>query len=1211
MKIHSVAHVLLAFFLAIISLCTFADNEPIPHLLEDEHELSMAFETPHTKWAKPYAQGTTRVLFFSPWNQGSTEGREVIELMQRFQLDAEIIYYLRGTKNILGNGNPRPYLSMDAGTQRALKLLEKPFDVFFFTNMTMDMLPDEVQTAMQDQLDAGTGIVLVGDDAKLPFSNAQDFAPAIKAPAHGSYFTHGNSRGALLPTRTPLDYKHGWETQFDYQMAQQGLALLWAANKAPKINLDIQIPTKLIQRGELDKHSFTIAWDNTVLGAELIVEIRRWDGEKVSLDSVRLSRAENATFEFPFLSEGQYHVDAFVKTTRSKICFASAPFEVKTSTRVTQVHLDKSWAEKGETINGTVDCEGLKPEQVILIKLADVHNRVVKMIETEPLAMTTFAFQIEDWMPMLLRVEATLFDNNNLDISSAYSYLNVTTRNQNRFNFVVWNYPGGDLAPYGLKSFVKHGATAVLQGGNPPLSLAANNLSYVPYASSYRASSHTTTAMLKEDGVLKTGCAHDPDNMKKWIERTLETYQDSREHGVFTYSLGDENAVRSSCFDPHCMPAYQAYLKKIYGTIEALNTEWESNYTSFDAIELLEDDPLPRDDAPEWFKQYYAQLRTLNLTDSQGGGEEQARMGDINDEIRALQNENFARWYDRQAFQCYTYVEWCKKFQAAFRTIDPKSLTGFEGTDSFSIRRLTTRSRQGGDLDAFVRELEYFGPYRGPGNEVVRSIAPKNYPMGNWIGYSMDKEVLLEHYWEQVTNCMNMIQWWRWDNFSGYNGFLMPTFSPIKGVQDFIDDTQVVRDGLGDLLMASEMQDDQIAMLYSMPSTYIAHFDGNRSYGDYTRDHKLWYKALHDSGVQFRYVTDRMLRLGEFDTKRFKVLILPLSFAMSPQEAQVIRTFVENGGTVIADVRPATYDGHCKPQETGLLDDLFGIKRNGKLHALPFDRMRIQGTIGEEDVFMEWGDLYGKPVWPKMMVDPNVETTTGTALSQAYPIHYWSGLKHPVAIVNEVGKGRAVLLNFSVNNAPFQGLLKSILASADVRPQITIQTPEGESIKGLEITRWKNEDIDLISLFGKYEGNVVVTLPENKYIYDLNQRLNYGQANKFRTTVRPNRAAFFALLPEASPEFEIETVGQTISVGQTSEISIRIPSSAGKHAMRITATAPNGRIVPWFNRLILADSTPTVVKFPLAFNDQLGIWNVNVTDLYTNITFSEPVWSIR
>jgi hypothetical protein len=56
--------------------------------------------------------------------------------------------------------------------------------------------------------------------------------------------------------------------------------------------------------------------------------------------------------------------------------------------------------------------------------------------------------------------------------------------------------------------------------------------------------------------------------------------------------------------------------------------------------------------------------------------------------------------------------------------------------------------------------------------------------------------------------------------------------------------------------------------------------------------------------------------------------------------------------------------------------------------------------------------------------------------------------------------------------------------------------------------------------------------------------------------------------------------------------------------MRITATASNGRIVPWFNNLILADSTLTIVKFPLAFNDQLGIWNVNVTDLYTNTTFS-------
>ncbi|MEO2045453.1 MAG: hypothetical protein ABGX16_02640 [Pirellulales bacterium] len=87
-----------------------ADQERLPHLLENEHILSMAFETPHTQWAKPYAKGKTRVLFFTPWYQGGTEGRETIELMQRFDLETDAVYYLTGVKRLLGDENPRPYV---------------------------------------------------------------------------------------------------------------------------------------------------------------------------------------------------------------------------------------------------------------------------------------------------------------------------------------------------------------------------------------------------------------------------------------------------------------------------------------------------------------------------------------------------------------------------------------------------------------------------------------------------------------------------------------------------------------------------------------------------------------------------------------------------------------------------------------------------------------------------------------------------------------------------------------------------------------------------------------------------------------------------------------------------------------------------------------------------------------------------------------------
>ena len=61
--------------------------------LEADHNVRSEFATPHTAWAEPYVQGTTRVLFFI--NGRGTVPREVIELKQRFDLDPQMVFWTR------------------------------------------------------------------------------------------------------------------------------------------------------------------------------------------------------------------------------------------------------------------------------------------------------------------------------------------------------------------------------------------------------------------------------------------------------------------------------------------------------------------------------------------------------------------------------------------------------------------------------------------------------------------------------------------------------------------------------------------------------------------------------------------------------------------------------------------------------------------------------------------------------------------------------------------------------------------------------------------------------------------------------------------------------------------------------------------------------------------------------------------------------------
>jgi len=1174
-----------------------------------EHALSLAFETPHTAWAKPYAGGKIRVLFFTSQYQGCTLTREIIELMQRFDLAAEAVYYRRQSKRLLGDGDPRWYGDPKAGTDRALRLLEKPFDAYFFNQMGPRDLPEDVRDRVVSAAEKGAGLVLVPvKDASVPETWSKlDTLPAFLRT--GTCFAVGNGRAVVLPPREQLQYDLGWETRFDYQMAEQGRALLWAAGRIPTTTLKVTTPRNAVSSKHLPGQAITVAWQRATPGTRLRVTARRWDGHRLPLHSEDgLSAAGSVQVELPALRAGDYHLDAFLTSGRAVETWATARVAVRSDRGIAAVDLDKAWGEIGQTLSGKVRTAGtMHTRDSVRVRLMDRRGRVLvrQDFATDKGATIPFQFAVERWMPMLLRVEAVL-RNTDQEVAAKHAFFRVTKRRQGQYNFVVWNYPSGDLSPYGIASMARQGVTAILQQGSPPLHLAAYEMAWVPYATSIVANTHSVTGMLDAHGSLKYGCYNDRDKIAVRIRETVERQRASRGHGVLAYSLGDENAVRASCLSPYCLKAYRDYLQGIYENIDALNEEWGSDFDGFDQVTLSHGAALPAPDAPKWFKTYYHERREKHRTDTDKLTEKQIDDGDENDEVRALQAENYARWYDRQAFQCYNYVQLCMRFARAFKKIDPRALTGFEGTDSFSIRRHTTRTRQGGDVDLFVRELEYFGPYSGPGNELVRSIAPRNFPCGNWIGYARDADTLLQKYWDQITNGMNMVQWWRWDALEEYHGFLSPNLSPYPATRELLDDTKIVRGGLGTLLMRSDMQDDGIAMLYSLPSTYIAHFDGNRAYGKYKTNHRKWFKLIHDAGLQFRYVTDRMLRRGEFDASRYKVLILPFALAVGKKEATVIRDFVRQGGTLIADVRAGIYDGHCKPLGVGRLDDVFGIKREGRQDAVFIDRIGVSGNVASQPLDMRWGNWHGKEIYPRMKVDPAVNVTAGKALGKGFYYHYWNA-GAPTGIVNAFGRGRAILLNFSLDHAPISSLIKDLLAAAGAKPEIVLHGPDGGAVEDVEITRWRNGGIELVALFGSYDGEVQVTLPEEKYVYDFKKPAAFGKVKRFWTRVRPHRAGFYALLSRDASVARVTLATPGGARGSAITATLSVPDATGLHALRLRLAGPDGRPVEWLDRVVLVDKDPVEVELPFAFNDPAGAWTVSTDDLYTNHVVSAPL----
>jgi len=160
--------------------------------LEVDHALTFEFKTPHTPWARPYAHGRTRVLFFT--NGRGTTPRECVELMERFDLDARAVFWARiidSTKEHWHGG--------ELGRQRMLELLGRKWDCYVFVGMDLTRMSPEAQYKVLKPVTEGAGIVFVGRPDKRIFKPAH-FQAGEPIPAAPGFPASGETR-VRLPRR--------------------------------------------------------------------------------------------------------------------------------------------------------------------------------------------------------------------------------------------------------------------------------------------------------------------------------------------------------------------------------------------------------------------------------------------------------------------------------------------------------------------------------------------------------------------------------------------------------------------------------------------------------------------------------------------------------------------------------------------------------------------------------------------------------------------------------------------------------------------------------------------------------------------------------------------------------------------------------------------------------------------------------------------------
>lgn len=1094
--------------------------------LEVDHALTTEFPTPHTDWGHPYALGKTRVLFFC---QGAnTAPRECVELIQRFDLDAQAVFWTK-----IVDTDKSQWHGGELGIRRMLGLLAQRWDALVFFGISPEKLPPEAAYRVVEAAANGAGLVLVGVDLPqaLKAKNRLGKPPAFLAVEEvGEAFTVAKGRAIRLPARPLIEYAEGWQVEDDHWHERVGRAVIWAAGKEPGTRLDIDLPKRSMP-DQVVVATIKLTGTPVAGPVEMDMELRGGVDPSIVWPPVPVVPGKPLEMVLPSRPAGRYWLDVRIRGPRGIENWSTAPIEFVAKRCVQTVELQQDWGEIGQRIRGKVrlgNCE--QPGTTTLrLSLLDRRRRELVRRDVRAVEPIEFDFPVEPWMPMLVTVQAELIDGPN-ELSQAYAYFRVVQRGRGKFNFLVWDFPTGTLAPYAEESLVRQGMTLQLNARpDPPKYVAAFDISYVPYTT--RILTPKTAA-----GVMSPFCWNDAAAVRVETSRLAAKYQPSRQHGAYLYSLGDENTTQGSCLSPHCQEAYRRYLREVYGDLAKLNQSWGSQFLAWSEVGLSK--------------------------------------ADDNDEAAAWAAKNYPRWFDRQAFKSYNYVRYCQQYAAAYRKIDPQAITGFEGAGKFT---------GGDDLDLIVRSLDFWSPYPGTADEVVRSIAPRSFPRANWMGYTKDADSLLGQYWRMVLLGMDSVWWWRWDCIGAFHGWLAPDLRPYPAVKEILNDTRVIREGLGDVLLRLSMHDDGVAMLYSYPSTFAQRIGDAKSFGDYEQAHVRMHDTLRDLGLQFRYITDRMLRQGEADLSRFKVLLLIRAEAMSDAEAAAIRRYAEQGGTVLADVRPGTFDEHCKPRAAGALDDLFGIERAPSQPAVPVT-MKPDNTV-----------LSGWKV-DRLLVDPSVRAGGAKPMVAGGPV---------ALMGRSVGKGRAVLLNFALSSAPKVSAPDTpeavadwwlgVLATAGVKPAVQVRGTDGRRLRGVQVVRWANgtgEFLAVLHSAGRRE-DARVQLANRGYarLYDLRARASLGPQSEVPVTLTPNRPAWLAALPASAPRLRWYDVPSAVTRG--SRVRLRLGADEAGVLLPVTVRATCGPApLEWFDRTVVAGEQPAEIVLPIAYNDPTGTYEL-------------------
>lgn len=465
------------------------------------------------------------------------------------------------------------------------------------------------------------------------------------------------------------------------------------------------------------------------------------------------------------------------------------------------------------------------------------------------------------------------------------------------------------------------------------------------------------------------------------------------------------NSHDELCTCPYCRRAFQDWLRRKYGTMQELNRAWGTAF---------------------WSQEYndFAEVFTPGLT---------------------VTGQNPSELLDWKRFHSDLIVDFLHEQTAILRRECPHqfithNFMGFADTvDYYDLAK---------ELD-FVSHDQYPGDFSAgtsfadPADmaaalDVVRSY--KNAPFWmmeqqagptGWqiLGHTPAPGQLALWSVQSIAHGADTVVWFRWRTCAMgteqyWHGILPHSGQPGRRYAELKELVQTLTPLMDEV--AGQIPQNEVGIVFDFAQDYAWHIQPHHPELDYRREVRRWYKALYENNIPADFVPQ------DADFARYKLLIAPMQYLMTPELEQKYFAYVQNGGHLILTMRTGVKDATnlcmTDAELPGRLAELAGVT------VLDYDCLR-DGPAAVSDADGEHSGSY----WADILTP-----AADTEILARYADHFYAG--QPVVTAHPYGKGRCVYVGTVPDDAWQQKLAAREAALAGAAPL-------GKVHSGVELAR--------------------------------------------------------------------------------------------------------------------------------------------------------------